>query len=179
LNNRKALDRQTILRQTYFEREEFSMAQVKKGLSQRVRRIAREKYIDPARRAGATTVWLRVRDLMEDVRKEGITPEGNTPQFCNAIQIPAFLEENHLEIEEVDGPPSKLSTTVVVKYRIIEENQSAGLMQRSDSGPETPEQRADRLIGKILGLMKDEIDARGGAEGFMQWVRSVDDEEQS
>ena len=41
-----------------------------KGLSQRIREIAKEKYISPAIKAGKSTVSLRVRDLMEDLRKE-------------------------------------------------------------------------------------------------------------
>ncbi len=36
---------------------------------------------------------------------------------------------------------------------------------------EEPEVRAKRLCDKLCGLMKDEIAAYGGAEGFMRWVR--------
>jgi hypothetical protein len=41
---------------------------------------------------------------------------------------------------------------------------------------ETPEEWAARMTGKIRGLMKEEIAAHGGAEGYMRWVRSDPEE---
>jgi hypothetical protein len=37
---------------------------------------------------------------------------------------------------------------------------------------ETPEEWAHRMIGKLFGLLKDEIAAYGGADKFLEWVRS-------
>ena len=148
-----------------------------KGLSQRIRDIAKEKYISPAIKAGKTTVSLRVRDLMEDIRQEGISPDQKTPQFCTAIQKPGFLRENRLEIEQVDGPPSKRSTTVVVHFRILSDEKRTADIEAPKGIAETPSERAFRLTEKLRGLLKDEIAAYGGTEGFMRWVRSDDNEE--
>jgi hypothetical protein len=41
---------------------------------------------------------------------------------------------------------------------------------------ESPAERAFRLTEKLRGLMKDEIAARGGTEGFMRWVRSDEED---
>ena len=148
-----------------------------KGLSRRNREIAQEKYVLPALRTGVSSFSLRVRDLMEDLRKEGFSPEHNTPQFCSAIRRADFLEENGLEITGIEGPPSKQSTTVVVNYRVLPREGGATVESTPQSPTETPKERAHRLTGKLFGLMKDEIAAHGGAEGYMRWVRSDDDQD--
>jgi hypothetical protein len=42
---------------------------------------------------------------------------------------------------------------------------------------ESPKERAFRLTEKLRGLLKEEIAAHGGTEGFMRWVRSDEDED--
>lgn len=163
------------------------MSDVNYGLSDRVRLVALDKFIHPAMKSGEATVTVAVRDLMDHLRQTGF-PSGNWPQVCTAIQTGKFLRENGLEIERVDGPPKKLSPTVVVRYRISGRNrgaaESATAAADSHSGypdevippNETPEQRIKRLVGRIRGIMKDEIQAMGGVEGYMRWVRSDDRE---
>ena len=41
---------------------------------------------------------------------------------------------------------------------------------------ESPEERALRLTEKLRGSLKDELAEYGGAEGFMKWVRSDEDD---
>ena len=89
------------------------------GLSEQVRAVASEKYVHPALRAGKTQFSVAVRDLLQDLVSQGFPP-GNTPQVCTAIQAEKFLRTNGLEIEGIDGPPSKKSTTVVVRYRVAD-----------------------------------------------------------
>jgi len=154
----------------------------KKGLSRRIREVAQEKYIKPALRAGLPVVSVRVSDLMEDLRNEGIPPEKNTPQFCSAIQLPTFLSQNGLEIENVEGPRSKQSTTVVVHYRILGTNptQKAVETKPEDSEvKETSEEWARRLTGKLRGLLKEELAEYGGGEAFLKWMRSEDEDEEA
>ena len=57
-------------------------------------------------------------NVLDDLAPLGF-PTNNTPQVCNALRSDKFLRENGLEITAVDGPPSKLSTTVVVHYRAV------------------------------------------------------------
>ena len=149
-----------------------------KGLSRRIREIAQEKYVLPALRTGAPVFSLRVRDLIEDLRKEGFSTQQNTPQFCSAIKKADFLADNGLEITGIDGPPSKQSTTVVVHYRVIGAGGNSSRESTATRGPgaEDPAARAKRLTDKLRGLLKDELAEYGGAEGFMRWVRSDEDD---
>src|ERR1700733_9125860 len=91
---------------------------MKHGLSDQVRAVAEEKYVNPAIQAGRIRFSIAVRDLMGVLEAQGF-PARNWPQICSAIQADKFLRTNRLEIEAVEGPPSKQSTTVVVRYRVI------------------------------------------------------------
>jgi hypothetical protein len=151
------------------------------GLSDQVRAVALARFVQPAIRAGQARFSIAVRDLMENLQAEGF-PSRNWPQVCTAIQAEKFLRANGLEIEGVDGPPKKLSTTVVVRYRVAK----GGPSRVSSPLPtpflnadveETPEEWAHRATGKLFGLMKDEIAALGGGEAYMRWVRGYDEED--
>ncbi|MGD1074112.1 MAG: hypothetical protein ABSB15_28735 [Bryobacteraceae bacterium] len=149
--------------------------------------MALEKYVRPAIRAGKASFSVAVRDLMEDLQAEGF-PARNWPQVCTAIQAEKFLRAHGLVIEGVDGPPKKLSTTVVIRYRVEHsEAESGSIGPHAKTGPqpkvdqigseETPEVWAHRMTGKLFGLMKDEIAALGGGEAFLRWVRGYDEED--
>jgi hypothetical protein len=152
------------------------------GLSDQVRSMALEKYVRPAIHAGKAGFSVAVRDLMRDLQATGF-PARNWPQVCTAIQAEKFLRANGLEIEAVDGPPKKQSTTVVVRYRFVAAEAQPGSMNPplhdnlSSSAEETPEEWAHRVTGKLFGLMKDEFAAFGGGEAFLRWVRSEDEDE--
>lgn len=150
------------------------------GLSDRIRALARAKYVSPALTAGKRQLTIRVRDLLGDLSAEGF-PSSRTPQICSAIQTAKFLRENGLEIEAVDGPPKKVSSTVIVHYRVAEsaaagaENESAETPD-SSGALEDPSARAMRLTAKLRGLLKEELAAYGGGEAFLRWVRSEDED---
>ena len=150
------------------------------GSSERVRRVASEKYVRPAVRAGKTHFSIAVKDLVKDLIAEGF-PAGNTPQVCTALRKKEFLRDHGLEIEGIDGPPSKMSTTVVYRYRVADSAQK-GLSVPSPQNAtkpagESPEARAQRLAGKLRGLLKDELAEYGGGEAFLRWVRGYDEED--
>jgi hypothetical protein len=42
---------------------------------------------------------------------------------------------------------------------------------------ETPAERAQRLISKLAGLLKDELAEYGGGEAFIRWVRGYDEDD--
>jgi hypothetical protein len=150
------------------------------GLSEQVRELASQKYIEPAIREGRRKISVAVRDLMRDLEPLGF-PNRNWPQICTAIQAQKFLRTNGLEIEAVDGPPKKQSPTVVVHYRVLRSEPMANTTRNAEnavtteSNNETPEEWARRMTSKIQGLLKDEIAQMGGAEAFMRWVRSDDE----
>ncbi len=147
------------------------------GLSDKIRLIVKEQYVRPALKLGSERLSISVRDILKDVEGDA-SARGRTPAICEVLQGNKLLRENGLEIEGVDGPPSKQSTTVVVHYRILPEALVAGWrVAGKDAVPvETPKERARRLTNKMAGLLKDELAAYGGGEAFMRWVRSDDDE---
>ena len=154
-----------------------------RGASDLVRAVAREKYVKPALESGKTRFAVAVKDLWEDLVAQGF-PATNVPQVCTALRKKQFLRENGLEIEGIDGPPSKQSTTVVVRYRVAAAGSGERAQRPRDLGSarteaeaESPEEWAHRVTGKISGLLKDELAEYGGAEAFLRWVRGYDEED--
>jgi hypothetical protein len=150
-------------------------------LSDRIRWLAREKYVNPAIEKGKAQFTIRVRDLLNDLKADGFAG-GHTPQICSALRTEKFLRENGLEIEKVEGPPSKQSPTVMVRYRVTRAGKPADPTKPPERegaivAEESPEARALRLTEKLRGLLKDELAEYGGAEGFIRWVRGYDEED--
>lgn len=150
------------------------------GLSDRIRRLAKVRYVDPAIRAGEREILIRVKDVFNDMNAEGLPGAGHTPQICSALRTRKFLRENGLEsIEMVEGPISGQSPTVVYRYKIG--NRSSGQVHdqggdMNGAAKEDSDAWAERVTSKIRGLLKDEIAKFGGTEGFIRWVRSEDEE---
>jgi hypothetical protein len=153
-----------------------------RGSSEQVRLVACENYVLPAIRSGKTRFSVAVKDLKQDLVSQGF-PSGNTPQICSALQAKSFLRENGLEIEAVEGPPSKQSTTVVIYYRVTDTVRNSVAkralpeIEHAEKRDETPEARALRLTEKLRGLLKEELAAYGGGEAFLRWVRGYDEED--
>jgi hypothetical protein len=148
------------------------------GLSDRIRDLAKANYVAPALRAGKEQFSIRVGDIRRDLRAEpqGFPPRHNA-QICSALQTTKFLRENGLEIERVDGPPSGQSSTVVVHYRVSTSVFHEAAAATAQTRPiEDPSARAFRLTEKLRGILKEELAEYGGAEGFMRWIRSDDEE---
>ncbi|HME57860.1 MAG TPA: hypothetical protein VKF63_05945 [Terracidiphilus sp.] len=151
------------------------------GLSDQVRAVALEKYVHPAIRAGKVQFSVAVRDLMRHLQADGF-PERNWPQVCTAIQAQKFLRENGLEIEGIDGPPKKQSSTVVVRYQVVSRvakptTGTVGLEgEVANLKEESPSERSYRLTEKMRGLLKEELAEYGGGEAFLRWVRGYDEE---
>ena len=143
-------------------------------LSDQVRSVAKDRYVKPALRSGQTDFSIKVRNVLDDLAPLGF-PTNNTPQVCNALRSDKFLRENGLEITAVDGPPSKLSTTVVVHYRAVGAGAGEGRVSGNQQRGEDGAARAKRLTEGLRGLLKEELKEYGGAEGFVRWVRSDED----
>jgi hypothetical protein len=153
------------------------------GSSEIVRSVASEKYVKPAIRQGRAQFSIAVKDILRDLTAEGF-PAGNTPQVCSALRKRAFLRSHGIEIEAIDGPPSKTSTTVVYRYRVTRSHGSENNQLRSPESPATAQDEEDadawafRVTENIRGLLREEIAQFGGAEGFIRWVRSEDEDEE-
>jgi len=152
------------------------------GLSDQVRSVAADRFVQPALRAGKVRFSVAVRDLMQHLEPMGF-PARNWPQICTAIQAEKFLRAYGIEIEAIDGPPKKQSSTVVITYRLARPQTQRRVETTPKQGEltamrnETPEEWAHRMTGKLSGLLKDEIAAMGGSEAFFRWVRGYDEED--
>lgn len=149
-------------------------------LADKVRAIALQKYVEPARNAGITEFSIAVKDLLNDLKRIDF-PLNYTPLVCNSIKTKSFQRENHLEITGVDGPKSQTGTRVVVHYRVTGDsaggaNQALSLDKQNRAIAETPRERAKRLTDGLRGLLQDEIASFGGADAFIRWVRSDDED---
>jgi hypothetical protein len=148
------------------------------GLSNQIRRVAKERYVDPAIRMGQSEFSIPVRGLLDSLLSSGF-PRNHTPQVCNAIQTTKFLGPNGLEIDHVDGPPSGQSPTVVVHYKVVEratQAETGSPKPVRDAEVVDAAARANRLASGLKGLLSEELAEYGGAEAFVRWIRSDDKE---
>jgi hypothetical protein len=151
------------------------------GSSDQVRAVALERYLEPALRAGRKQFSVAVRDVLQDLVARGFPP-ANIPQVCTALRKETFLRQHGIEIDHIEGPPSKMSTTVVFHYRAASPNGNGAAGEKpfdkkeGESGEETPSARAFRLTERLRGLLKEELTEYGGGEAFLRWIRSEDED---
>lgn len=138
-------------------------------LADQVRAMALLKYVGPAKKAGSTEFSIAVKDLLKDLETVNF-PLNYTPLVCNSIKTKNFQQENNLEITRIEGPKSQTGTRVIVHYRIVGAGDTVGNAAHNESLSD----RARRLTEGLRGLLKKELAGKGGAEGFIQWVRSED-----
>jgi len=119
-----------------------------------IRQEARTRYIDPARRRGETTVQIRAMEVLKDLNLGG----DRAPAVCSALKTRKFLEDNHLLLENREGPAKMQSTTVRFTYRLLGEKPEAGRKQ------------ADALLG-LWGIGKEVYAGLGGGEAFIRKER--------
>jgi hypothetical protein len=100
-----------------------------------IREFARDHYILPAKKRGADRVSIRVGDVHRQMKLTS-----RVPAICSALKTGIFLQENNLELELEEGPPSGQSPTVVYTYRW-------GPSERPGSSPS--------LFERMRGLAKD------------------------
>ncbi len=152
------------------------------GLSDQVRAAAKVKYVVRAASEGKRPFSIPVKEVLRELEGDGFPPN-HVRQICTAITSGKFLRENGIEIQSIEGPPSKTSTTVVVHYRFAQgeeqapDRTGAGGGNPAGASKEAPEEWAHRVTGKIRGILKDELAEYGGGEAFLRWVRGYDDED--
>lgn len=150
---------------------------MKISLADKVRAMALEKYVQPAKKAGSTEFSIAVKNLQKDLEADDF-PLNYTPLVCNSIKTKSFQRENHLEIIGIDGPKSQTGTRVVVHYRVVDEEGAGvtGAPVSKNRQNEAPKERAQRLTEGLRGLLRQELADKGGAEAFVRWVRSDDED---
>jgi hypothetical protein len=118
-----------------------------------VREFARKEYIEPARLRKDEMIRVRAGDVQRALKLEG-----RTPLVCQALSGNKFLEENHLILQDREGPPSGISTTVVFVYRL-------NIPSHGESTKSSP-------FLLLRGAGKEVFAALGGGEAFLHAERS-------
>lgn len=137
------------------------------GKSEMVRRVVIEDYVEPARLA-RQPIRIRQGDLKAKMVKLGFPP-GNANQIGSSIEAEKFWRPLGLEMRTPKGQSRNADT--IYEFRFVE---AANATEPNTS--ENPAARAFRLTEKLRGLLREELAAYGGAEGFMRWVRSDEDD---
>ena len=139
-------------------------------LTDRIRSYVMAEYVIPARRQGKQKLTVSVREVRSALGKHE-SMRGKSVVICQALQSRKFMEQSAMVVDSIDGPPSKKSPTVVMHYELIG-SEANDANASSVAAPETPEEWAARVTGKLWGLMREELSAYGGGEAFVKWVRS-------
>ena len=82
--------------------------------SDRVRQYVEVHYLEPARKRGDRAVTVVSGDVH---RALGFV--NRVPLVCSALKLQRFHKANHVELSEMSGPPSKLSTTVRFTFTLL------------------------------------------------------------
>ncbi len=120
-----------------------------------IRSYAVRQYVAVARRKGEK----QVRIVAGDVHR-ALKLKNRVPNVCNALTSRIFLEQNHLVIEDVSGPPSGMGTRMVYTYRLLDEKESHA------EALETPS------FEGLRGLLKESLRSLGGGEAFLREERN-------
>lgn len=121
--------------------------------SNAVRRYVRERYIDPARQRGETSVRVVVGEVH---RALGL--ERRVPLVCSALRSEIFLKENGILLKQTEGPPSGQSTTVVYTYGL--------------SANEAPPAVKVHPFWSLRGVARKMYQEYGGGEAFLEAERN-------
>jgi hypothetical protein len=130
------------------------------GSTDKVRRTAAEQYVIPARRRNEATLTIHSGDFNKFLVQNRVLPPNRFPIVCNALQSRKFLRENHLALEEVQGPPSGRSSTVKFIYRL------QPIPADSQNRPGASPASSANAFLNLRGIMKSTYQKLGGAEAF-------------
>ena len=143
------------------------MGREKTGWSERVRELARRDYVDPARGA-ELGIRIPFGEFKAKLVRMGF-PSSHANQVATPLESKKFWRPLGLELISPKGQPRTVDS--ILEFRFTGEANAA---EHSSS------ERKERAMGafeRLRGLMKKEIAAHGGAEEFIRWVRSDDDED--
>jgi hypothetical protein len=119
----------------------------------RIRDFAREKYVLPARQKRLKRFSIRVGDVVRELKMNRAVPA-----VCSALKTGAFRQANELQLVDVSGPKSGLSTTVIYTYEFAE------AMQPFIPGEDS--------WSRLRGALKDVFKELGGGETYLRAERS-------
>jgi hypothetical protein len=141
------------------------MPSSKTGWSARVRDLAKAEYIDPARGTQAV-VTIPFGEFKAKLVRLGF-PQGHANQVATPLETPKFWRPLGLELCSPKGQARTVDSKLVFRF--------TGQGGVSETTAERT-RRGLEVFDRMRGLMKQEIDAFGGSEAFIRWVRSEEDE---
>jgi hypothetical protein len=130
------------------------MSDTKESPTVRVREWVQNHIVQPAKARGDRIVTVTAGEVHNQL---GLT--NRVPVVCQALKSKRFLQENHLVLKDVTGPPSGLSTTVKFTYEIISSD--------TDAAAKKPNPLWD-----LLGIGKVVFKELGGGEKFIKNERA-------
>lgn len=142
------------------------MGKITTGWSDRVREFAREEYVMPAR-GHAELVRIPIGDLKPKLVAMGF-PGRNANQVVSPLESDKFWKPLGLELCSPKNQSRSKETVLEFRFTHEEGGTSPNL---------TAKQRALAAAESLRGLFREEIQRRGGVEGYMRWVRSEDGED--
>ena len=120
-----------------------------------IRAYAVQEYVAVARRRGEKRVQIVAGDVHRALKLKN-----RVPNVCNALTSRIFLEQNHLAIEDVSGPPSGMGTRVIYTYRLLDKKEPRVEASKTPS------------FEKLRGLLKESLKSLGGGEAFLREERA-------
>ena len=129
-----------------------------RGDTQRVEEFVRLEYVEPALRRGDSQLEIVAGNVHKSL---GLN--NRVPIVCQALKSLAFLEENHLEIDRIEGPPSGQGTRVKLTYRLLD--------KPSRSVRESESELEESPLLRLWGIGKEVFQSLGGGEAFIRRER--------
>ena len=143
------------------------------GRSDLIRKRAVAEYIEPARRNHRKTFSIKIKEFKQALEAREGFPTNLQAQFSSALKKRSFLQEQGLEIERLEGPRKGRGTNLILHLRFKDEEENTNNTYAAPCSSEaSTDQRAERFVNSLRGLLRNEIQSFGGTEAFMRWVRS-------
>jgi hypothetical protein len=127
-----------------------------RGDTHRVKEFVRLEYVEPALRRGDSKL-----EIVAGTVHKSLGLNNRVPIVCQALKSRDFLDENHLEIEKIEGPPSGQGTRVKLTYR---------LKGRPSQSVQALELEESPLL-RLWGIGKEVFQSLGGGEAFIRRER--------
>lgn len=134
------------------------------GTTDKVRHRATIEYIEPARKSGKTQVRIHSGSFNKKLVESLVVEPNRLTLVCNALTSRKFLNDNHLRLESVEGPPSGRSSTVVYTY-------SLSPVPSVSSNPDATQAPSNFI--SLRGILKSTYRKLGGGEHFHKSQRET------
>jgi hypothetical protein len=135
------------------------------GATDRVRRFAAQRFIEPARRRGERLVTIHAGKLGKLLEEQNLLASNRFPIICGAIGSPLFARKYKVRLQSREGPRSGLSSSAIFTFSLEPEQTDQGPATPASESTGKPGARHDPFM-ELRGLLKATYKHLGGAEAF-------------